>query len=191
MFFLSLVNAVQQYSSITEFVDGGGFSEALAAIGTNEYEAAKYAIQKMSGAHDKKAHVWSAITHLESAHIAFRSIHSPTSLGRTYLKRASMMEAAHLDVYTCCLMVMCYLYFKEEHLALVALNSAEAAWSRHKYFGSDDLRNTVAEWLSIFNPSEWQSIFSGTLVREADFMNFARSVREGRSIRGSLAEPLQ
>jgi hypothetical protein len=74
---ISLVAAAKSANSIVSFVEGGALASAFAGIGI---QLAKDALSKASHAKDKRAQVWSAINHLESAESALIAVVSAVDL---------------------------------------------------------------------------------------------------------------
>lgn len=133
MALVSLVHAASNMNNIINFVEGISFLEALSVIGDNELEAAKLAMQSTGKAHDKKREVTLAVGHLQSAHIAYRSIWQRThgsALGRS-TRLLTLDLARQRDRYISCLTALCYVYLGEFQLArsyVTFAKEADQAW---------------------------------------------------------------
>ena len=131
-----LVHVASSLNSIIDFIEGASFLEALSAIGDNELQAAKLAMQNAGKANDRKREVTLAIGHLQSAHTAYRSVWKQ-AYGSDFSKRTkaiSLELAAKKDCYISCLMALCYVYLREFQLARNSVTFAKEADHAKSWF---------------------------------------------------------
>lgn len=124
---MDLVAAAENAASVRAFIEGAEFQEMLAAIGGVELDAARDALKKRKHARDPRQQVWSAVNHLETAHVAFRR--GCQSKTRKYLAGTRWSRACDLDVITLCLMALCYRYLGEAELMHRAISDAWKAYN--------------------------------------------------------------
>jgi hypothetical protein len=125
---VSLIEAAKQMETIKKFIVGDGLKAAVATImGDIHMEAAMLALEI--------GNIDSAITHLETAHVAYLTIWKKDGLlkaVKTGFNFAEMWEANQKDAWACCLMALCYAGLGEPQKAMKILTLAEKAI---KYFG--------------------------------------------------------
>jgi hypothetical protein len=104
---------VSSYNAIVSFIEGGRLAETLSLLGATELKAARDALRNLESFSDKKSHVNGVKTHLETAHAAFSSIWNPDSLLKQHIGSAYKLDSAETDIWTLCLLIMCYIYLQE------------------------------------------------------------------------------
>lgn len=168
--FSQIVSVAETAKSIHQFVEGELVS-ILTALGEVEYAAAVDALNNISRASKPANQVLLAVGHLQSAHVAYRRIHQIGGAKR-YFTLPTRMLALHKDIFTLCLMAVCYRYLDEPLLMQDALQDAIEGldtWSlvnnaptlgeltdrqtRAKYL--DGVAAAVGSW---FNPGSWGTI---------------------------------
>lgn len=160
----AILTAVEAYTSLVDFITRGKLEMILSSIGDVELLAARDALAKEDSSNKKKAPVRSAVTHLESAHVAYRSLYEDRS---TAFRHASFVLAIHKDCYTMSMMAECYLYLKENRRAIEAADDAYRArkyYEEYKEWATKDGKGGQTGNLSTFdsgvfttalNPAEW------------------------------------
>lgn len=122
-----LKTIVCSYNAVTRFIEGGQMAETLALLGATELKAAMNALKKIDSFSDKRSHILSVKTHLESAHAAFSGIWNPDSFVKQHLGSAKKADAAEEDIWTLCLLVICYIYLGEFNAIRGVIDEIEKA----------------------------------------------------------------
>jgi hypothetical protein len=148
---IDLTVVAKNAKSVHSFIDDGTLFQVLETLGDVEYEAAKEAFEKVKRAKDKRAQLWSVVTHLETAHKAFeKAWRSPY---RKYFKMVSFMETVEKDQITLALMAVCYRYLGEEKLVLDTCEKVIEAWEKSNY--SNMVEAGFAILTANFDPKAW------------------------------------
>jgi hypothetical protein len=124
--FAFITAAVKNYTTVIGFIDNGQLTEILSTVADVHFEAAHDALAKMEKAKDREACVYSAITHLESAHVAYRKLYQGERIG---FRAASYELAVNMDIYTLCLMAVCYMYVTDVDLAKESVKNARLVFN--------------------------------------------------------------
>ena len=116
---MDVVATVKAAGTVVRFIEGGPLAEGLAEL---NIAAAATDLDKARTARDKRAQVWSAVNHLESAEAALSS----TVVGRPgqvqfALRMVNVNLLKRKLDYTRALMAVCYRYLGEEELARQAI----------------------------------------------------------------------
>jgi hypothetical protein len=108
----TLITAAKELKSIYDFVYGRGLVDAVSELsGDLDMSAAKVALENIGNAKDKKSRINSVITHLEGAHSAY--LHSLSQYDGMYKLKVgwnveTILTLLQKNMYTCCLMALCY-----------------------------------------------------------------------------------
>jgi hypothetical protein len=121
--FSILIASAGSLNKVKKFVQTGELQRTLSALGEVELEAAKLALSSANIAQDPTREVHAAVTHLQSAHVAFKNKYC----SKEFITLPDEHKAANVDVWICCLMAMCYRYLNEEKLVQKCLDEAGAA----------------------------------------------------------------
>lgn len=121
----SVTSSLKAAKSIQAFVEGGILSTILSAIGDVEYRAAARVLRKLNEASNQRERVLSAINHLETSHIAYSTdINRMTGIIE-YVRGIKRMSVAKKDVFTLCILAICYKYTGELTLMRESLDQAK------------------------------------------------------------------
>lgn len=152
-----LLGAVENTKAVYNVVEGGGLIGILDAIGDNEFEAAKLALGNMKRSANPKREVELAVGHLQSAHVAFRRIHSGSSTIERLPQQGAWLNASYKDLFTCGMMAVCYIYLGEKQLVHDALASMSHASKREEVASSlIDADGALGSFVSMLNPMQWK-----------------------------------
>jgi hypothetical protein len=136
--------------------------EMASLLGELELTAAQEALNKATLARDPESQVWSAVNHLESAHVGFRSTYK--GQGRWYhsaATRCAQEVAAAKDRWVLCLMACCYKLLGEPKLCLKALELAEEA---HVFGETEPVLSTFTIMFQVWDPRLWYHSYLGNKV---------------------------
>lgn len=178
-----ILSSVESYGQIVDFITKGRMEETLSSIGDVHTEAAKEALAKIKISNDKKAPVWSAVTHLEVAHVAYRKLYIDRG---SQFRAASFLLAIYKDCGVMSLMAECEIYLKEGGRANDAANKAvearyyyekllqeskayyeeagDALWSSETQFPPPS-RHDLSIMTSLFNLREWSAAIKASRAR--------------------------
>ena len=191
MYISSCVNddlklASSSWNALRHFVDGEKVVSVVNSIGRVELEAAKHALSQRDLAYDKHAQLRSTITHLETAHAAFRSSYNRNPW-QSLAALGEQWEAAQADLAVTTLLVICYLYVGETKLAFVAVDDLEKTWNIYAMETSDTssfgafLQVKVSTALHMFNPLLWPRFYkiitTGTRREGEEFEQLCQNLR--------------
>ena len=117
---MDLVVAAKTARTVVKFVEGGPLGDALTELNMT---AAATALRKAGDAEDKRAQVWSAVNHLESAEAAIEKQLQRKRLAALNPQRFGKVMSKYQFIKG--LMAICYRYLDEEALAEQALANAK------------------------------------------------------------------
>ncbi|WP_047451325.1 hypothetical protein [Alistipes sp. ZOR0009] len=171
----TLITIAKSANSIHSLLTGGAFGEALNAIALVELEAARNAYQSVSQSKQPREALNRVLTHLESAHVAFRKTWSTTGLRVSRYAKASFV--ALWDAYVCCLMAAIH----------KALGDNNQLLMRSFKWGEDAIQfeKSLGEYeegiIALVNPMTYIDIFSSysdimSLMSEDKFEEFKRNI---------------
>jgi hypothetical protein len=124
---MDLATTAKLAGTAVKFVEGGPLAEALAELNMN---SAISALNKAQNARDKRAQVWSAVNHLESAQSALESKLCGGRGTAQWVLRAHNWDTLRLKrCYVLALMAICYRYLEEEKLAQQAIELGRSSES--------------------------------------------------------------
>jgi hypothetical protein len=132
--FSQIVSAAETAKSVQRFVEGQ-LVGILNAFGEVEYAAAVDALDNISRARKPANQVLLAVGHLQSAHVAYRKIHQASGI-KQYFTLPTRMLALHKDIFTLCLMAICYRYLDEPLLMQDTLRDAFEGFRKWKKVNS-------------------------------------------------------
>lgn len=127
MEFATLLGVVRTISSIVNFVDGSGMADALSTLADVHLEAARLAMSRAKSGKDKRAEVWSAINHLQAAHVSQRAIWDRKRSAIEFITAGASFRshyAAYDDACVCGLTAVCYVYVGEPASVVSCLEQA-------------------------------------------------------------------
>ncbi|MEU6680268.1 hypothetical protein [Streptomyces sp. NPDC046925] len=108
------------YSKLKRYVENGNMARTLGTFGHSEMKAARDALSKTEMAVNPSGQLWSAVSHLESAHSAYQDVYSYDE----YATLPAVVGALKGDVMACCLMASSYVYLREFELSKRAIREA-------------------------------------------------------------------
>jgi hypothetical protein len=123
-----LIKAAKDVKSIYEFVNRRSLVDAVSELsGDLHMSAAKIAVETINIVDDKYSRIQAVITHLESAHGSY--LHSISQYGGMYRFNAgwhieTFLTLIQKNMYTCCLMALCYASISESKASLNCLDRA-------------------------------------------------------------------
>lgn len=176
---ITLINTAQK---IEKFIEGE-LNAILSAIGENEFQAAAKALDDVQHARDRGRLVEQALSHLRSAHTAYESIYTKKRPLRDVARMATLMEARQKDVFTLCLMAICYQYLGEQTLmerSLAVAHEAIKPWTavRRGY--------TIGDLID--DPVTRKAYFRGCFSAVASWFNLATHRTSWKFVRGNFPE---
>jgi|GEM_PF-5901674 len=130
--FGQITAAVRGLQALENFIEGK-MAAVMTAVAENELQAATQALEDVPDAQDKKIPVNQALVHLQSAHNAYKKMYAERRAIMDHVRMATQMAAIQKDVFTLCLMAICYKYLREPILMEKILDEALAAikpWTR-------------------------------------------------------------
>jgi hypothetical protein len=120
-----IIAAAKQLSSLHAFITKGELADLIGEI---ELEAAKDALHKSKIAKDTKSQVWSAVNHLEAAHVSFEKQYRGKGRGYNLPGRVFQLDnIAAKDRWCLFLMATCYAYLEEYQLFRMTIEKARHA----------------------------------------------------------------
>lgn len=108
-----LLEAAKAGKSVQNFVEGGALVTVLSAFGNIEYVAARGPVADLALPRNPEGPPWSAVNHLQSAHMAYRAVYAGRAGVKAYLGAVTNTVALNKDLFTLCLMAVCYRYLGE------------------------------------------------------------------------------
>jgi hypothetical protein len=129
------LEASNSLSKTVQFIEGGPLVACMTFVGDNSANAAKYALERASTASDRIAAVRSAITHLESAHVAYYEIYeewvsadAPFTFKGLVRSPGDEWAAARKDIVVLVLLALCDRYVGERANMLRSLEDLKVAY---------------------------------------------------------------
>ncbi len=123
---VELVNAAKTAKTLSAFVEEGGFSTALRAVGDANMRAAEKIISELNSFANTKDAMNRALGQLEVAHEAFRERWLSDKLFQMF----GTEQTALKDVWVCCLIAVCHKYLKNKSLVSNILQEGQEALNR-------------------------------------------------------------
>lgn len=125
-----LIAAAKNATALAQFISDGGLEAAIATVvGDIHTDAAKLALSMSSTSNSPSDRVRSAITHLEAAHVAYRTIveSAMNSWLGPYPRVMKVAAAANKNAWVCSLMAVCYAHLGDAPAVARSIEMAREA----------------------------------------------------------------